>query len=359
MLRNALFAVVAVSAVLVIPGNIRAQSNSTTIQKYNDLSNQEKLDALKQALQNPTHANAFDGTDLDPATVKLLAEAEGIYQTFGAVFTAYGAFGDGGTNAVPAAQSGFQTEAVADVAFESEHYGWNHLNANGDHRPHQPEFSFGGSVGLYPSVVMENLTVESGTLTNPSNRPMFQDALHWNLGPHIDIPLFAKGEANAYVDMGQNILVDSVTSFKQGDLTVTATPVSNGVGRSAFFGEFGAQLKLLDVDITQAHTDKTSALLPKFFLSGGYRRDNRFAQSGDLAKFDSPQDRVFFKFLVSLSKIFNPDTTGKAAAPASFDFGVDYERPITSGSSSIPGATRVIVSADLDIMKLFRPAKPQ
>jgi len=355
---------------LFLSKGISAQTPTSTRTALKPLSNRERFDALvgvvEKAGTNPA-PNAFSfafhpaGTDVDSATVIQMAKEDGTYQTFGAIFTAYAAFGDAGSTAVPAAQSGFQTEALANIAYESEHYGFlrqSKTDADGKTHFHRPDFSFGGTVGVYPTLVMENLTATTGSIAQPNGRPMFQDAFHWNIGPKVNIPLYKHGEATAYADVGQNILVDPITSFKQGDLSLTATPVSNGVGRAAFFGEVGAQVKLFDVELIQAHLDKVSNLSPRFMIAGGFRRDNRFAKSGDLSTYNSPENRVFFRCLVSLSKILHPTETGDSAPPATFDFGVDYERPIGSTGPNVPGATRLIFGSGIDILKLFRPKAP-
>ena len=40
-----------------------------------------------------------------------------------------------------------------------------------------------------------------------------------------------------------------------------------------------------------------------------------------------------------------------------FKFGVDYERPVSE--QTMPTSTRYFVSANLDIMKIFKPSNPQ
>lgn len=54
---------------------------------------------------------------------------------------------------------------------------------------HNIDFSFGGMIGLYPDLVMENLSSATATIAQPKNRPMFQDSFRWTLGPKVSYPV--------------------------------------------------------------------------------------------------------------------------------------------------------------------------
>jgi hypothetical protein len=183
---------------------------------------------------------------------------------------------------------------------------------------------------------------------------MFQDAFGWSLGPKVNVA-FHNSQFTAFATLGENYLLSQVTSFKQGDDTITATPVANNVGQSALYGETGLEWKLLNTDIVNAYINKVDVLDPPFDVSFGYRNDSRFKRAGDLASITNPQAYAFFRFTVGLNKIANWNTTtvnpGKGYT---FKFGVDYERRL--GGSQMPNATRYYVSANLDIMQLFKPS---
>src|SRR6266446_1319398 len=336
--------------------DIKALTPENTKEKIGTMTRAQRFQVLRKVLAKKPDADGLTTiTTADGTAVKVNAEvvkdqgkAEGTYSTFGAVFDVSGAFGDAGNGSVPAAQTTIQTETVGLIKFESAHYG----SVADTDKGHHPDFSFGGTVGLYPTLVLENLSSTTATITQPNARPMFQDAFRWSLGPSLNVPIFDHGEGSLFIDLGQNFLVSQVSSFKQGNDSIVATPVNNGVGRAAIFWEGGVQVRLLNVAISQAHSDKQSFLLPGFQIATGYRHDSRFNKSGDLATYDNPTARFFLRFFVSLNNILDQRTAGKPNQPMSFKFGVDYEKPISE--SRIPSATRYIVSADVDILKLFR-----
>jgi hypothetical protein len=273
------------------------------------------------------------------------------HEPFGSSFDVAASFGDTGANGIPSAQNGIQTETLGQIQFETEHffYNWKECLSS------RPTFSFGGTVGLMPALVLENLTSSTETITNPSARPMFQDAFGWSLTPRINMATSHTSQATLFATLGENYLIDQVTSFKQGDNTVTATPVSNNVGQSALFWESGIQWKLLNTDIVNAYIDKTDVLDPPFDISVGYRNDSRFKRAGDLATFRNPQAYAFLRFTVGLNKIANWSSNSVDPGKGyTFKFGIDYDRRL--GSSNLPTSTRYYVSANFDIMHVFKPS---
>jgi hypothetical protein len=278
---------------------------------------------------------------------------------FGANLNVLGSFGDAGAKGIPSAQNSIQPEALGQVEFESEHFGFDWARCSNLTISHRPTFSFGGKIGLVPALVMENLSTSSTTpLMNPKNRPMFQDAFGWNLTARINVATSHFSQFDAFSTLGEDYLLSQVTSFKQGDDTITATPVSNNVGQSALYWETGVQWKYLNTDIINAYNNKTDILNPPFDISTGYRQDGRFKGVGDLAGFLNPEKYIFLRFTVGLDKIVN--WSGDQVLPGkgyTFKFGIDYERPI--GDGNMPTATRYYVSANIDVMKIFKPSATQ
>jgi hypothetical protein len=272
------------------------------------------------------------------------------YEPFGANFDLAASFGDTGANGIPSAQNSIQTQALGQVQFESEHFFYDY----GKCLSRRPTFSYGGTVGLRPALVMENLTSTTATISNPNARPMFQEAFGWTLGPRLNFATSQMSQLALFANLGENYLISQVTSFKQGDDTVTATPVSNGVGQSAIFWETGIEWKYLNTDMATAYINKTDVLSPPFTIAVGYKNDGRFRQKGDLASFTDGEHRMFLRFSVGLNKILN--WSGDQVAPGkgyTFKFGVDYERSI--GTSKMPTSTRYYVSANVDLVKVFKP----
>jgi hypothetical protein len=130
--------------------------------------------------------------------------------------------------------------------------------------------------------------------------------------------------------------------------------VSNGVGRTAAFGEAGFEAKILSSTIWQAHDNKYDNLRPLFLVATGFRKDTRLSGAGDLAGYENAQDRLFFRFSINLTKIVAYSDDVKKAAPGSIRFGVDMDRGLIS--QRIPTATRFFVSADFNIMQVFKPS---
>src|ERR1035437_4528800 len=336
-----------------------AKANTPSVLAGSDLARKYYLLQAVRQKENRTNVPGVASTALGnvvTADVITAATADQLYEPFGAVFDLLGSFSDAGSGAFPSAQSGIQTEALGRVEWESEHYEYANVTKLGSEVDYvrKLDFSFGGTIGLYPALVLENLSSTSETIAQPHNRPMFQDAFQWQIGPKLNYPLYSHGEATFFVNVGQNFLINQVTSFKEGDNTVTATPVSNGVGRTAAFGEAGFEAKILSSTIWQAHDNKYDNLRPLFLVATGVRKDTRLSGSGDLAGYDHAQDRLFFRFFINLTKIIAYNDQVNKAAPASVRFGVDMDRGLIS--QRVPTATRFFVSADFNIMQVFKPS---
>jgi hypothetical protein len=310
------------------------------------------VEALRHGITEVDHCPLFTpGPTADGVSYPTGDEFQIYHEPFGSSFNIAASFGDSGANGIPSAQNGIQTEALGQIQFETEHFFYNWK----DCISHRPTFSFGGTVGLAPALVLENLTSTTETIANPNARPMFQDAFAWTLTPKLNVVTSHTSQMDLFATLGENYLIDQVTSFKQGDNTVTATPVLNEVGQSALFWELGLQWKLLNTDIVNAYINKTDVLNPPFDISIGYRNDSRFKRAGDLATFTNPQAYAFLRFTVGLDKIANwSSNTVDPGKGYTFKFGMDYERRL--GGSNLPTSTRYYVSANFDIMHVFKPS---
>ena len=318
-----------------------------------ELNGQDKLAGLRmfKALQKgKSEITSCPGMSDNPP-LPTPQQFKSYYDPFGANLDIAASFGDTGADGIPSAQNSIQTEALGQIEFESEHFFYDY----GSCLSHRPTISFGGRIGLAPALVMENLSSKTATIAVPNNRPMFQDSFAWILGPKLNIATSHLSQTAVFANFGEKYLISQVTSFKQGDDTVTATPVSNNVGQSALFWETGIEWKYLNTDVANAYLNKTDVLSPPFSISMGYKHDDRFKKAGDLAGFSDPEARLFFRFTVGLNKIAN--WSGDQVTPGkgyTFKFGVDYEKPI--GDSRMPKSTRYFVSANIDILKVFKPS---
>jgi hypothetical protein len=332
-----------------------SQAPSSAQSFRDETDGKTKLESLRRyraALQGKTEVTSCPGMTGTPPT-PTPDDFKSYYDTFGANLDVAASFGDTGSGGIPSAQNTIQTEALGQIEFESEHFFYDY----GSCLSHWPTLSFGGTVGLRPALVMENLSSKTATLAIPNNRPMYQDAFVWSLGPKMNIATSHLSQAALFANLGEEYLIGQVTSFKQGDDTITAVPVSNDVGQSALYWETGVEWKYLNTDIANAYLNKTDVLSPPFTVSIGYKDDRRFKRAGDLASFANPEARFFFRFSVGLNKIGN--WSGDQVTPGkgyTFKFGIDYERPI--GDSRMPTATRYYVSANIDIVKVFKPSNP-
>jgi hypothetical protein len=362
-MRHRLFVVVALIGLFSYPHHaaLRAQAKpqvavaapaapaSTFAQEDVGKNKLQSLRMFMAARQGKSTAEKCDVSGTPPAPTQ--EQFGQYYEPFGATFDVAASFGDTGGNGIPSAQNSIQTEALGQIQFESEHFLYDYSKC----LDRKPTISFGGTVGLRPALVMENLSSMTATINNPKNRPMFQDAFGWTLGPKINFALTHMTQLTGFANLGENYLISQVTSFKQGDDTITATPVSNNVGQSAIYWETGIEWKYLNTDVANAYLNKTDVLDPPFSISVGYKHDSRFNHAGDLAGFTNPEGRLFFRFSVGLNKIGN--WSGDQVDPGkgyTFKFGVDYERP--TSDSKMPTATRYYVSANIDVLKVFKPS---
>jgi hypothetical protein len=334
------------------------KAEQATVEHLRQLSNIELLDAAKDAHSVKTHVFSLTSGPHANKTVNrkdlfAVLKERGIYEPFGAVFNAAATFGDAGTNGVPAAQTDtIQTKTLGVIDWESEHYHSPRVSSGDDgFKLFRPEFSFGGRIGFAPALILVDLA-NGGTPVTPGARPMLQEAFVWDIAPRVNLPVFSKGELSALGRIGQTFLTSDVSSFKQGDASIVATPVNNNLGRAAVFYETGLEFRMFNQeDLFQTHLQK-SYLTPAFTTSAGIRNDNRFNKDGALAQYNAPEKRWFFRMVVNLVGIVRQKAQGDTADPFNLKFGVDYDRP--RHDARVPAATRYIISSDIDIMKLLR-----
>lgn len=220
------------------------------------------VEALKHGITKVDHCPMYTpGPTADAVPYPTNQEFQMYSEPFGSSLDVDASFGDTGANGIPSAQNTIQPEALAQIRFESEHFWYNWKECTSS----RPTFSFSGTAGLAPALVLENLSSNTETIANPKARPMFQDAFGWSLSPKMNVAIRHSSQFTVFATLGESYLISQVTSFKQGDNTVTATPVSNNVGQSALYWESGVQWKLLNTDIVNAYIRRMFLILLSMF----------------------------------------------------------------------------------------------
>lgn len=308
------------------------------------------------AVTSYRHLNQYPAAERDEARALLrpILRAQDTFEPFAANLDTAAELTDTGTGNVPSATGSLQPQAKGVITWESAHFGADDTDGTYDRGF---DFSFGGQFGYAPVYTLVNLANSAGTALTPKTRPMFQQGFVWSIRPQFNIHLPAvvnnllSEELAVFGGVGQSILTSPVNSFKQSNDTITATIVSNNVGNGAAFYETGLQYRLYNSDLATIHRDK-SFLSPSFLLESGFKVDNRFKAEGDLAGYDSPRNRAFVRFLVSLNKVINARGTNEPKEPFSVDFGIAHEMPVSE--SRVPASTRIIIRGSIDVLKLLK-----
>jgi len=170
---------------------IAAEPAANQPHSFAETSGVTRLDSLRKraallrgqsVTDGAAQIDSCPGTVGDPPTAPVEDYAK-YTNPFGAVLDVAASFGDTGSAGIPSAQTSIQTEALGKIVFESDHFGYNYAKCPS----FRPTVSFGGTVGLQPALVLENLSSATASIATPKDRPMFQDAFVWTLGPRIAI----------------------------------------------------------------------------------------------------------------------------------------------------------------------------
>lgn len=318
-------------------------------------SNQALLDAYNYAVENglsPTdsvHVSLPNGNAI-AVRVKVLKTTlnkRGLLEPFAAVFNGALALAATGNSSVRSAQDAIQPQFRGTIDWESEHF------AGDTGRSKYAHFSFGGTFGYAPIMLLSDIQ-KNGAAQAGSPRPLFQQGLVWDITPRLNTRAFDEGEFSIFGRFGQTWYTSEVTSFKAGDDTIVATVIDNSVNRAATFWETGAEFRIFNKPLRIIHGEK-SYITPKFAVSGGFRDDTRFKRTGEISLYDTPENRTFVRFLVTLDKVLFPKSQDQPESFFSASFGVDYERPLDE--ERVPAATRLLFKSDFDLFKLFQSGK--
>jgi len=256
-----------------------------------------------------------------------------------------------------AASSQSNTKALAHVEWGSKHFGkeWSHF-----------DFSFGGSFGLQPALSLLTNPPPSATGTpTPSPTPtpansattsQFQSAFVWTLNGRTNYQVGTTAEANGFVRVGQLRLLsgNGATIIDQGANSTLQIPLNSNADRMSWFYESGIEFNYYNKSLEIVHASK-GQLQPAFNIGIAYKHDSRFKQSAGIVGFDSPDQRMIFRFLINGLKIIDrrPDTT--ASKPYAVSFGVEHERGF--GANPVPSGTQLIIRGDINLLKLINPGQ--
>lgn len=241
-----------------------------------------------------------------------------------------------------AASSTSTTNSLAHIEFGSQHFGAE--------KCWPADVSFGGSFGVQPALTL----LQEVSKPEAAKTSQYQSAFVWDLNGKTNIHLGSNAEGSLYGRLGQIHLLtgNGATIVDKGADSILMIPLNSGADQAAWFGEFGGEFNLFSKALEVVHGEK-SQLSPLFNVAVGYRYDNRFKKSNGLADFDAPDRRLVFRFMVNGLKIFDrrPDTT--RTTPFDVSFGVEREQGF--GNHPVPAGTRIIVHADIALLKLINP----
>ena len=249
------------------------------------------------------------------------------------------------TTGTAASSSASTPNSLAHIEFGSQHFGAeNWLPV---------EFSFGGSFGVQPALTL--LKSAPGAAAPIASTSQYQSAFVWDLNSKVHKHIGSNAEGSAYGRVGQIHLLtgNGATIVDQGANSTLTIPLNSGADQASWFTEFGTEFNLYDKALEVVHGEM-SQLSPLFNVALGYRFDNRFRQSNlGAVSFDSPDRRLVFRFMVNGLKIFDrrPDTT--RTKPFDVSFGVEREQGF--GSNPLPGGTKILIHADIALLKLINP----
>ncbi|HEY2394266.1 MAG TPA: hypothetical protein VGK22_24060 [Candidatus Angelobacter sp.] len=263
-----------------------------------------------------------------------------------------------GTTGTAATSSGSNTNTLAHIEWSSKHFGedsWSHF-----------DFSFGGSFGLQPALSLLTNPPPTATATptpaptpaatpaNSSTTSQFQSAFVWTLNGRTNIHVGSTSEASGFVRIGQLRLLtgNGATIVDQGANSTLQIPLNSNADRMSWFYETGIEYNFYNKSLEIIHADK-GQLQPAFNIGIAYKHDSRFSQSAGVVGFDSPDQRLVFRFLINGLKIIDrrPDTT--TSKPYAISFGVEHERGF--GANPVPSGTQLIIRGDINLLKLINP----
>ena len=276
-----------------------------------------------------------------------LLTRRGLRELFSAALISGAVVGNG--SALADDSGGEQTaSALAHLVWESKHFG--------DDRFKKLDFSFGGRLGFVPALTLVK-PVESSDGATPEDegkaQAVYQEAFAWDIAGRTSFRLSGQraAEVSLIGKIGQTILGTQSVLLDRGDRSELAVPV-NGTTKAELFYEVGLHYNLYNNPLEVVHGEG-STVSPTFHLDVSWRRDNRFKQEKDLVGFDSPADRLVFRFMIDALKVVDRRQLAEPRRVFTFGFGVEHETSL-KGDTTVPSGTKLIFRGDIDLLRALQ-----
>jgi len=260
---------------------------------------------------------------------------------------------DAGNTVIPYARSATGKLPFGLIDWESKHF-FEHGRT---------DWSFGGRLGLLPALTLVNRSDEKlGADGNPVAKwplhPLFQDAFHWDVNARFSVHTSESSELSLLGRAGQAQLLEETQAVGTQQSPVSTSLLPNGPGRSAWLWDVGPEFRMFDNPLDNVHEDKTYHS-PVFAIGGGLRRNYRFRRDGPLTDFTSPEMRWFFRFSISLNKVIDRRAADGDPKTFSIGFAVEHEGPLRRAAlaSTVPSGTRIVLTANFDVLSKLRRAE--
>jgi hypothetical protein len=249
----------------------------------------------------------------------------------------------------PARDAKFETKGKGLLRWESEHFSDD--SPVGGHM----DFSVGGSFGFTPvmtlvSVLDPGSRAPIGGVEKPTPFATYFQGFTWDIAGRAHLTRAARSEPAFFARYGHTLLLADSDSFERSgaasqNKTVVMERLRNTTGRVARFWETGLEARMYEQEsMDQIHHEK-SYITPALHAAIGYRNDSRFQPGEQLT--DTTPHRVFFRLAISFNRMVKGKAEGEKPSKASFQFGVDYERP---ASGRAPGGIRFFFGPDLSLL---------
>jgi hypothetical protein len=240
------------------------------------------------------------------------------------------------------------TSASAHIVFETRHFL--------DEDQSFLDVSFGGRIGFQPALSLIQRTASTGTSQSagmPTDAAAkYQDAFGWSSTLKVNAKVTGmEGEIPFALTFGQYTLTTDTVVVDQGNIRTIAIPLGDASASQSFW-EATVGLNFYGRSLHLVHAEK-DFMHPLIGFTFGYKHDARFKQASDsLVKFDSPEERLVFRFLTAPFPVIMSDGAG-GKKTVELSFGIEHEW--MTGLNTVPSGTRILIRGDVDLLKALRP----